>query len=147
MNTAELTDTELRLQNALDRLLAGRPERTKADGRVSIKRINDESGLSRGAIYYYKEFVEMAKVKIAEYQEQKAKAASATEPAPVKISMTEKINHEKKLKDSYREQLVLERQANDLILQMNVRMAYRCLKLEAEVSTFHEKNVIKFPKR
>ena len=145
MKTTELTDTELRLQNALDRLLAGTPERTKADGRISIKRINDEAGLSRGAIYYYKEFVEMAKVKIAEYQAQKEKSASATEPAPAKISTTAKINHEKKLKDNYREQLALEKQANDLILQMNVRMAYRCLELEKEVSTLNEKNIIQFP--
>ena len=139
--------TEQRLENALDRLLAGTPEKTKADGRISIKRVNDEAGLSRGAIYYYKDFVEKAKIKIAEFKKNKVKSAPDNEPAPVKISATTKINHEKELKDNYREQLALEKQSTDMLLQMNITMAYRCLELEKEVTTLNKTNITQLPIR
>ena len=50
----EKSEITLQLLNeALDRLLSGSPVNTKLDGKISIKRINDEAKLSRGAIYYY----------------------------------------------------------------------------------------------
>ncbi|MBF4227949.1 hypothetical protein EAY83_23820, partial [Vibrio anguillarum] len=47
-----------RLELALNRLIDGKPEKTSNDGKINLKRINDEAGLSSGGIYYYKEFVE-----------------------------------------------------------------------------------------
>lgn len=41
--------TIIRLEQALERLLNGVPERTPRDGRVSLSRINQEAGLSSGA--------------------------------------------------------------------------------------------------
>ncbi|WP_305420170.1 hypothetical protein [Photobacterium leiognathi] len=54
-------ETLIRLEQALQRLVDGNPIKTKPDGRISLKRINDEAGLSSGGIYYYSSFVEMAK--------------------------------------------------------------------------------------
>lgn len=53
--------TIIRLEQALERLLNGVPERTPHDGRVNLSRINQEAGLSSGGIYYYDEFVQKAK--------------------------------------------------------------------------------------
>ena len=65
----EKSEITLQLLNeALDRLLSGSPVNTKLDGKISIKRINDEAKLSRGTIYYYKDFVELAKEKIQEHK-------------------------------------------------------------------------------
>ena len=58
--------TIIRLEQALERLLNGVPERTPHDGRVSLSRINQEAGLSSGGIYYYDEFVQKAKRAIHE---------------------------------------------------------------------------------
>lgn len=55
-----------RLEAALQRLLDGKPERTADDGKLNINRINDEAGLSSGAIYYYKEFMTKARAVISE---------------------------------------------------------------------------------
>jgi hypothetical protein len=57
-------ETLIRLEQALDRLIEGKPLNTKPDGRISLKRINDEAGLSSGGIYYYSEFVEIANQRI-----------------------------------------------------------------------------------
>lgn len=54
-------ETLIRLEQALQRLVDGNPIKTKPDGRISLKRINDEAGLSSGGIYYYSSFVETAK--------------------------------------------------------------------------------------
>lgn len=60
-NSKKITErsghTLQRLEAALQRLLQGQPEKTPNDGRVNISRINDEAGLSAGAIYYYKDFL------------------------------------------------------------------------------------------
>ena len=50
-----------RLEQALNRLVNGVPERTPNDGRLSLSRINKEAGLSSGGIYYYKDFVVKAR--------------------------------------------------------------------------------------
>jgi hypothetical protein len=63
--------TEARLETALERLLAGKPQYTPADGRISVARINQEATLNRGAIYHYKEFLAKAKVAIARYNNSK----------------------------------------------------------------------------
>lgn len=41
-------ETLIRLEQALERLIDGKPLKTKSDGRISFKRINDEAGLSSG---------------------------------------------------------------------------------------------------
>lgn len=133
-----------RLVDALERLKMGEPERTKADGKISIKRINDEAGLSRGAIYYYKEFVSEAKVEIAVFNEDNRKSAAidkieASETAESKLR--KERDSEKRLKNDYREQLNSYKQLTDEVVKENVSLAFRCMELQDEINMLHDRKV------
>lgn len=128
--------TEQRLVDALNRLLEGKPVNTKLDGRISIKRINDEAGLSQGAVYYYKDFVSKAREEIDLFKKNQ-RINDSLSSRDVDLSKTKKlrreINKEKRLKDDYREQLGNQKVLNDMVVQANVSLAFRILELENEI--------------
>jgi predicted transcriptional regulator len=133
-----------RLEDALKRLKRGDPERTKADGKISIKRINDEAGLSRGAIYYYKEFVRKAKAEIAVFNEDSRKSAAidkieANETTETKLR--KERDSEKRLKNDYREQLNSYKLLTDEVVKENVSLAFRCMELQDEINMLHDRKV------
>lgn len=133
-----------RLENALERLKRGMPEKTKADGKISVKRINDEAGLSRGAIYYYKEFVRKAKAEIAVFNEDSRKSAAidkidANETTESKLR--KERDSEKRLKNDYREQLNSYKQLTDEVVKENVSLAFRCMELQDEINMLHDRKV------
>ena len=103
LTTNRSEETLLRLQEALRRLLAGCPERTKHDGRISISRINAEAGLSSGAIYYYKEFIEEAKEILSNRKNSQADD-SPEETLPQIEKLRLQRDKEKRLKEEYRSQ-------------------------------------------
>lgn len=91
-----------RLESALQRLTEGTPERTPNDGKISISRINEEAGLSAGAIYYYKAFIEKARQVIAAI-----KSSNQSQPTAKKVTVENIRNQrddEKRLKEKYRAQ-------------------------------------------
>jgi len=75
--------TKQRLEDALQRLIDGNPERTPNDGKLNLSRINKEAGLSSGGIYYYDDFVERARREIDKHKS-KMSASSSTK---VKVSV------------------------------------------------------------
>jgi hypothetical protein len=128
-------DTVLRLKASLDRLLSGTPERTKPDGRISISRINQEAGLSQGAIYYYKDFIVEANKTIekhkAEQEEQRKQEGSADFQRPPP-QLQEALKKEKRLKAQYRAQRDDFKSITDEMIKTNVSLAFRILELEDE---------------
>ena len=128
-------DTPDRLNAALHRLLKGRPIRTKADGRISISRINQEAGLSQGAVYYYKEFVEAAKEAIKRHRRalliQDECAESVTSNGPTN-SLVDTFKTERRLKKKYRDQRDDLKASMDQLVITNVSLAFRVLELEGE---------------
>ncbi|HAS8621967.1 TPA: hypothetical protein I7784_16885 [Vibrio vulnificus] len=46
-----------RLQDALDRLLVGNPERVKVTRRITLNKINREAGFANSYIYKFKSFI------------------------------------------------------------------------------------------
>jgi hypothetical protein len=78
--------TEARLEDALERLLAGKPQHTLADGRISVARINQEATLNRGAIYHHKELLAKAKVAIAGHKNSKGvKNENLDDPVSIEL--------------------------------------------------------------
>lgn len=126
-----------RLRDAFERLRAGKPERTKADGKVSIKRVNDEAGLSQGAIYYYKAYVEelRAEIRIIEAEREKRQVV---DDMGLNLSIESKLrlerDREKRLKIEYRDQVKNLKQLSDKIIAENVSLAFRCRELQDELS-------------
>ena len=128
----EKSEITLQLLNeALDRLLSGSPVNTKLDGKISIKRINDEAKLSRGAIYYYKDFVELAKEKI---QEHKNDVKVEKSPATKEEKLRNQKKKKKRLKKDYYEQVSTLNGLNDAMVAENAVLAYRCMVLEDEIN-------------
>lgn len=128
-------DTVIRLKMALNRLLQGKPELTKADGRISISRINKEAGLSQGAIYYYKEFVHEAKQTISNHKQnvsvQHHTEAQPNTPDPLG-RLRQSVQDESRLKYKYREQRDDFKASMDELVKENVSLAFRALELEDE---------------
>ena len=141
--------TDQRLQDALNRLLERKPLKTKADGKISIKRINDEAGLSQGAIYYYKEFISKAKIEIELYKQNQKKAdfgINEIEVLPETKRLRKERDNEKRLKDKYREEKDSIKCLSDEIVQANVTLAFRVLELENEMRRQSESKVIHLPR-
>ncbi|EKM5743699.1 hypothetical protein PU345_002991 [Enterobacter kobei] len=49
--------TVLRLQEALGRILTGKPVRIMTDRKLSVRAVEDEAGLGNGSAYYYPDIV------------------------------------------------------------------------------------------
>ena len=130
--------TLLRLDDALKRLLSGTPERTKTDGKISIMRINEEAGLSRGNIYHYKEFIIRAKVEIELYNDSKKKS-DIIDNQEGKKNKEEKLrfqrDKEKRLKVEYHEQAKNYKQLTDQLVRENASLAFRCMELSDELDS------------
>ena len=121
------------LEAAFERLKNGTPERTKADDKISILRINEEAGLSRGGIYYYKDFVIKAKAEIEAIKNQR-KTQNAIRDVVAKENKTDKLraerDKEKRLKVDYRNQVNEFSQFSDQLVIENVLLAFRCYELQ-----------------
>ncbi|GHX20455.1 hypothetical protein N5094_07135 [Shewanella putrefaciens] len=131
MSNSEVTLSEL--NSSLERLLSGNPERTKPDGRISIKRINDEAGLSRGAIYYYKDFIETAKKAIEKHKSDKVEGADSVTALTPEQKLKQQMDKEKRLKEDYRDQARGLEGLNDALVIQNVSLAFRCMELQHEL--------------
>jgi len=132
--------TLIRLEQALERLLNGSPERTPNDGRVSLSRINQEAGLSSGGIYYYDEFVQKAKRAIHERKLDNAVSTVASGKASVD-KMRSQRDKERELKERYRSQRDEIKVFCDKIIAKNAQLEFSLFEaldkiedLEREVS-------------
>lgn len=132
--------TIIRLEQALERLLNGVPERTPNDGRVSLSRINQEAGLSSGGIYYYDEFVQKAKKTIHERKLDNAMSTVVSGKASVD-KMRAQRDKERELKERYKSQRDNIKVFCDQIIAKNAQLEFSLFEafdkideLEREVS-------------
>jgi len=136
--------TLLRLNDALQRLLSGTPERTRVDGKVSIMRINQEAGLSRGNIYHYKEFIAKAKVEIELYKDNTNKSNVIDKQRVNKIKEDKlrfQRDKEKRLKIEYHGQAKNQKKLTDQLVRENASLAFRCMELSDELDSKNNKIV------
>ena len=134
-----------RLKEAFVRLKTGKPERTKADGKISILRINEEAGLSRGAIYYYKAFVQEVKgeLPILEVERNKKQAINnLQENLSSELKLRRDRDKEKRLKTEYRIQAGNFKQLTDEVVKANVSLTFRCMELEEALSRIEAGKVV-----
>ena len=115
--------TKTRLEQALKRLLDGKPERTPNDGRLSLSRVNKEAGLSSGGIYYYGDFVEKVRAII---HDRKIKN-SISDSSLGKITadrMRVQRDKERELKERYRSQRDNIKEFCDQVVSKNAQLEF-----------------------
>ena len=134
-------ETLIRLEQALNRLIEGAPVRTKPDGRISLKRINDEAGLSSGGIYYYSSFVELANQTI---QSSKQKVIDGkhilTKRAEQKLR--EQRNKEKQLKERYKAQRDQIKTFSDKVIAHNAQLEFTLFEALEKISLLEKQLAI-----
>lgn len=151
-----MRDTLKDLQDAFQRLKNGTPEQTPADGRISLKRINDEAGLSRGGIYYYKDFVKKTREELEQLKKLKSKEGDGQQTESDEVTPTESSqgslsdvarlrqerNNEKRIKEDYRDKLDTEKFLGDKVLTENAILAHRVYELEGKLNKINNQTVI-----
>ena len=134
--------TRERLEQALNRVVDGVPERTPNDGGLSLSRINKEAGLSAGGIDYYKDFVVKARDIIDRQKFESATDLVASGKASVD-KMRAQRDKERELKERYRSQRDDIKAFCDKIIAKNAQLEFSLFEaldkiedLESEVSAF-----------
>ena len=126
-------ETLIRLELALERLVDGKPLKTKSDGRISLKRINDEAGLSSGGIYYYSEFVEIANQRIHTVKKSVA-AAKGIKNKKSDHKLREQRDKEKELKERYKLQRDQIKAFADQVVAHNAQLEFTLFETLEKVS-------------
>lgn len=104
MSKSELTIA--RLENALQRILDGKPLRVSIHRKLSIKCIEEEASLGDGSAYYYENFVDKVRSKI---KTQKNGKSPPTGDEKVNL-LKSKLKREISLKESYRKKVEEQKQ-------------------------------------
>ncbi|SHI28788.1 hypothetical protein [Ferrimonas marina] len=137
--------TEQRLRDALQRLLDGKPERTKADGKISLSRINKEAGCSHGLIYKYPEVMTEAKEAIEQYkakQQRDGVLESLSAGVDKETRLRAERDKQAELKRDYREQRdSFQALADDVVKRENA-LLFRCHELQLELNARDNTKVV-----
>ncbi|EOK5755740.1 hypothetical protein ACM6XL_002686 [Vibrio vulnificus] len=150
MNTEELKklkqeekslSAEEKLKKALERLQAGKPVRTKAKGRLTLNKINNEAGLGRSYIHKFKDFVEnVANPAIEKYNgvldnpEQSEQMASGSEDMSELDKLRAELNRERELKVEYRRERDEAIAINTELETLNKSLMFRVYELQEQLS-------------
>ncbi|MDK9757161.1 hypothetical protein KIV40_17620 [Vibrio sp. D173a] len=132
---------EEKLHKALTRLQNGKPLRTKAKGRLTLNKINNEAGLGRSYIHKFKEFVDnVANPAIETYNE----ILDTPKSSEIDKASTENMSEIDRLKDELRKQIELKEgyrterdealATNDELEVLNKSLMFRVYELQQELT-------------
>ncbi|MDN3561610.1 hypothetical protein [Vreelandella neptunia] len=135
--------TKQKLEDALQRLIEGHPERTPNDGKLNLSRINKEAGLSSGGIYYYDDFVERARREIGKHKS----IISTSSSSKIKVSVDRlraQRDKERELKERYRSQRDEIKKFCDLVIAQNAKLEFSLYEALEEIEALQaELNKVK----
>ncbi|EJB8454168.1 hypothetical protein MW332_003995 [Vibrio parahaemolyticus] len=130
-----------KLQKALCRLQNGKPLRTKAKGKLTLNKINNEADLGRSYIHKFKDFVEKeAKPAIEKYNakldevEQPEQISSESEDISEIDKLRVELNREKELKVEYRRERDEAIAINTELEILNKSLMFRVYELQEQLS-------------
>ncbi len=129
------SSAEQRLEDALERILIGKPERVKLTGKLTLNKINKESGLGHSYIHKFPDFVAKTIPVIDKYNEKKRSLDDSDQDfKDAGLCYVDKIrgelSREIKLKDKYyKEKKDLNLKLKELEVQNNSLM-YRVFELQ-----------------
>ncbi len=130
-----------KLQKALCRLQDCRPLRTKAKGRLTLNKINNEAGLGRSYIHKFKEFVEeVANPAIEKYNdaldepEQVEQVISESKEVSDIDRLKAELSREKELKNDYRRERDEAIAINTELEILNKSLMFRVYELQEQLA-------------
>ncbi|WP_045369442.1 hypothetical protein [Vibrio campbellii] len=138
------TRAEGMLVNALQRLLNGEPIRVKANGRLTLNRVNEEAGLGHGYIYKFKEFMEYANPIIDESNANKQKELENSLLIDESSRLSDidvlkaKLKKATELKNRYRKERDNAIKARKILEHKYSEMMYRANELQIEISSHND---------
>ncbi|UDM64320.1 hypothetical protein KIJ96_20315 (plasmid) [Pseudoalteromonas piscicida] len=141
------TQTTLaRLRAALERLIAGKPEKVSRSGKLTLNRINNEAGLGHSYIYKFEDFVEQeAKPAIeafnTNYDPVKAKLQLNNNELSDIDKLKLKIKKEAALKKQYRQERDNMLTINKELEAQNCSLMFRLYELQEREKL---RNVVNF---
>ncbi|MEZ9556348.1 hypothetical protein AB4248_15585 [Vibrio splendidus] len=134
--------TRLKIEEALERILQGKPKVIYSTQKLSVKAVEEEAGLGSGSVYYYPDIVR----KIKNHSFKKQSNAQNSSLYDEKISsLREQLKKEKRLKEKYRiaatdlkTQLAnMASQHNQLALIIQ-QYQYKIAELESDIPTLEK---------
>lgn len=130
--------TEVRLREALQRLLDGKPKKTKASGSITLNKINNEAGLGNSYIHKFPEFVAEVTPVIEKCNRERRKVlAGGIDLTEVELSAQERSRleqlRERGLKDRYRQERDDARKAKVELEALNNTLMFKVYELQEEL--------------
>lgn len=140
--------TELRLQEALDRLLNNSPVNVKRSGKLTLNKINREAGLGNSYIHKFQDFVERIKPQIEEFNKTYKQTQSEIildESSPDEVSRLKvQLKKEKRLKEQYRTERDEAKTIHKELEGLNSSLMFRLHELQEEA---RHRKVIELPNK
>lgn len=134
---------EEKLNKALERLLAGKPLRTKAKGKLTLNKINVEAGLGRSYIHKFKKFIDDVAEDAIENYNNPEKPELGTQDLSEHIidaediseieKLREELKHQINLKEDYRKERNELLAINDELEVLNKSLMFRVYELQQEI--------------
>ncbi|ELR64642.1 hypothetical protein C942_02213 [Photobacterium marinum] len=145
-------EAEAQFRAAFERLKAGKPERTKPTGKITLNKINKESGLAHSYIHHktFEKLREEFSEDIEGLNKVKAKADGEDYVGEAERTikrLRDDVKTETRRKESYKSDLKELRVEADAAIAKSAIMAHRIFELEARERRCNEANVIKFNNR
>lgn len=132
---------EEKLHKALARLQNGKPLRTKAKGRLTLNKINNEAGLGRSYIHKFKEFVDKvanpaieAHNELLDNPELSITASPLTEDMSEIDRLKDELRKQIELKEGYRTERDEALAINDGLEALNKSLMFRVYELQQELT-------------
>ncbi len=100
---ARENSTELELFNAVDRIINKETIRIPSSRKLSVRAVEDETGLADGSAYYYEDVIKKIKELVLSNKQKGSNTQSITDLKLLKDKLKKEIN----TKDKYREKVSL----------------------------------------
>jgi chromosome segregation ATPase len=129
--------TRVKIEDALERILNGKPIIIPSSQKLSVKAVEEEAGLGSGSVYYYQDIIN----KIKECSVKSSSNDKAQSLYEAKLSsIKERLKKENRLKERYRSEVEeLKKQLSNMASQHNQlalmieQYQYQIAELEAKI--------------
>lgn len=134
--------TEARLKEALNRLLANKPTRTKVTGKLTLNKINKEAGLGNSYIHKFPDFVAYAKPIIDEHNLTREKVVASelgidtVTPLVGADKLKDDVARERRLKEKYKAERDAAIAARKLLEADYAKLMFRAFEMQNELAKY-----------